>query len=61
MKQWALDAPLLPFIDKSERPITLNYYFLTEVGAKTPIVFREEKDNIWLDLERLKAKKIRDL
>jgi hypothetical protein len=58
---WRLDVPLIPFVDKSESPITLNYYYLSESGAKEPVQFTLKGEEVWLDHERLKAKKIREI
>lgn len=58
---WDLNVTLIPFIDKSESSITLNYYYLSETGAKQPVQFTVKGDDIWLDHERLKAKKVKEL
>lgn len=61
LSQWEYEMPLTPFIDKDESPITLDYYILSEAGGKEPVQFSIIKDEIWFDLERVKAKKVRDL
>ncbi len=58
---WGLDVTLIPYIDKSENPITLDYYYLSEAGAKQPVQFTIKNNEIWLDHERLKAKKVKEL
>lgn len=61
MDQWELDMPLHPFIDRTESTITMDYYYLSDAGAKEPVQFYTKNNEIWFDLERLKAKKIKEI
>ncbi|MFW9854256.1 MAG: serine hydrolase [Candidatus Thorarchaeota archaeon] len=59
---WGINAPLIPRERPEKNSVTLNYYLLTEVGAKDPVEFEiDENGTIWMHHERLKWKKVRDL
>ncbi|MCE7736715.1 MAG: serine hydrolase [Candidatus Heimdallarchaeota archaeon] len=61
LNQFEYEIPLMPFIDKTESPITFDYYYLSDAGGKEPLQFSIVNDEIWFDLERIKAKKVKDL
>ncbi|MHA2031917.1 MAG: serine hydrolase [Candidatus Kariarchaeaceae archaeon] len=61
LSTWGMDVPLIPFDANPEILITSDYYYLSEAGAKQPVKFTFRGDEVWLDHERLKAKKVRDL
>ncbi|MFW9777740.1 MAG: serine hydrolase [Candidatus Heimdallarchaeota archaeon] len=59
---WGINSPLIPLERDDMDSVTLNYYLVTEVGAKDPVEFEiDEHGTIWMHHERLKWKKVREL